>query len=131
MNIKLHLALVGVTLLLTATACSSAKVSSSAVDPAQPATRNDKAVVLVPVTGEQSSDIAQDFQAYPNQRLHSQCVSEESQRQVNCADKGSSRWAGAILLSGSSNADSRTGPNPQVHSACASEKSQRQERCMP
>lgn len=128
MNTKLHLALIGVSILLVAAACSSAEVSSSAVEPVQPALRNDKAVALIPITGEQSLDVAQDLQAYPSQSFHSRCVSEDSQRQINCADKEPSRLSGSTLLAGTAN---RTYPNQQVHRDCVSENSQRQNSCLP
>lgn len=129
MNIKFHLALIGVTLLLIATACTSAKVSSSAADPARPATRNDKAVV--PITGEQPSNVAQDFQSYPNQRLHRYCAMEGSQKQANCMEKVPNGSTGLILFSSNNNVDVPAYPRQQLHSNCVSENSQRQDSCIP
>lgn len=131
MNIKFHLALIGVTILLIATACSSAKVSTSALDPAQPATRNDKAVVLVPITGEQSSDVAQDLKAYPSQRLHRYCALEGSQKQANCVEKEPNVLTGPTLFSSNNNADVHAYPSQQLHSNCVSKDSQHQESCLP
>ncbi len=129
MNSKVYVALVGISILLIATACSTAKVSSSALDPAQPATRNDKAVV--PVTGEQPSNVAQDYQSYPSQRLHRYCAMENSQKQANCLEKAPTGSMGLILFSSNTNADVQTYPNQQLHSKCVSEDSKRQEGCIP
>lgn len=128
MKTKRNLTLIVVTVLFIAAACSPTKSPSSVLNPAQPATRNDK-VLPLPVTGKQTSNTDQDLQAFPSQQLHRYCVSEDSQTQGDCVEREPS--PSTSLFSGNSNASAGADLSQKLHSDCAAEDSQRQASCTP
>jgi hypothetical protein len=87
--------------------------------------------VLVPVTGAQSSNAAQDLQTYPSQRLHRYCALQGSRKQADCVEKQPNGSTGLILFSGNSNTDVQAYPSQKLHSSCVSKDNQRQRSCMP
>jgi hypothetical protein len=134
MNTKLAFALLFIVIALVAIAFAPANTGSSAlvINAAQRA--NNETVALVPVTGESAPDYVQDARAYPSQKIHSSCASENNLRQDSCIEQEPGLWSGSIFLSSNSNAgygqNTHAYPSQKLHSACVSEDSLRQDSCM-
>lgn len=127
MNAKPNLSLIVVALLIIVAACSPTANSLPILDQAQPEERYYKIVPLEPVTGQNVYDYEQEARAYPSQQLHSNCLSNDSQRQEMCQEK---EPQGAIFLPRSLNIDSPAYPSQKLHSDCLSEDIQRQDNCV-
>jgi hypothetical protein len=131
MNTKLTLASIVVSIFLLGTACSPEISSQPILDQAQPEEESYETALLVPVTGvnaiENASAFGQDALAYPNQKSHSNCVSQDSHRQNMCGEKEPNA---VIRHSDNVQAEPQEYPSQKLHSHCVSEDVDRQNKCM-
>ena len=131
MNTKLALASLVLALFLIATACSPETISLPALDPAPPEEASYEIVPLVPVTGlsaaENVYDYEQEARAYPGQRLHSACASEDIRRQGKCEEQEPNA---VIRHSNNVDTEPQNYPPQKLHSHCVSEDVHRQYNCM-
>ena len=131
MNTKLALASIVITMFLLATACSPEMSSLPILDEAQPEEENLEIVPLVPLTSLNAAENVYDYErevrAYPGQRLHSACASEDIRRQGKCEEQELNT---VILHSNNAHANTQDYPSQKLHSHCVSEDVNRQNYCM-
>ena len=130
MNIKLTLASIVLVMFLIATACSPEISSLPNLDPAQPVEESNEIAPLVPVTGVNAPNNAysleQEYLAYPSQKFHSNCVSDDIQRQNMCTEKEPNA---VISHSDNAQAEPQDFPSQKLHSHCVSEDVNQQNYC--
>jgi hypothetical protein len=134
MNTKLAFALLFIVIALVAIAFAPATFGSSALVSNAAQQANNETAALVSVTGESAPDYVQDARAYPSQKIHSSCASENNLRQDSCIEQEPRLWSGSIFLPSNSDAhyeqNTHTCPSQKLHSACVSEDSLRQGSCV-
>lgn len=131
MNAKFNLVLFAVTMSFIATACTPEISAQPILDQAQPKEASYETVPLVPVTGVNAVENAYDYgpeaRAYPSQRLHSACASEDLRRQGKCEEQ---KPNAVIRHSNNVYSDTQDYPSQKLHSYCVSEDIHRQNNCM-
>ena len=133
MNTKFTFASIVLVMFLIATACSPEISSLPNLDPAQPVEESNEIaplVPIVPVTGVNASNEAysleQEYLAYPSQKSHSNCVSDDIQRQNMCMEKGPNA---VIRHSDAAQTEAQEYPIQKLHSHCVSTDVNRQNYC--